>query len=231
MEDSIVADLKRKYGRVFLVSEGGKDYVFRCLRIYEFQKVINDFEVDAEAEDFIVENTLVWPTDCRPLNSLRPGTVTTVANDILDESAFTNPKKARAIFEAERDHALEAIEIMRAVVLACGDVLGVQEQDINRYTFDQLAKKTALAEQIIQIRKSIVDPTLELHLEIIDPEELIEADRAEQDRALKESLSPRNEEGRSKFGTATVNDPIARNLQDALRRAAHSGAFPFPVNV
>jgi hypothetical protein len=209
----IVSRLKEAYGEIYSASFGTQEYVFRPLTLGEYNKLLVSGMSSAEAEEYAVSCAVVWPDNPK----LRPGTITALANEILDVSSFTNPKKAKAIFEEKRDHAQDVVNVMKSVVLACHAELCLTVQDLDDMTFSQLAEKVAIAEQIIQIKKSIYDPNIELQLEIIDPEEMSEKDRqiqeAEFEKMRRKQADP---DASSSFGAARVDDPIAAKLHQAL---------------
>lgn len=211
----IVAQLKERYGQVFFTSDGRNDYAFRPLTIKEFNALANE-ESSVDAEDFAVMHALVYPENI-DLDDMKPGTVSSIAEEILTQSAFTDPKVAKHIFEEKRQLAEDVVNVMKAVVLACYEELRLTEEDVLQLTFAQLSEKVALAEQIIQIRKSIHDPSIELKLEIIDPEEQMEVDKRAQQEEMDKILHSKDPDTKSTFGTARADDPIAKRLHDALR--------------
>lgn len=215
LSQEIIAELKTKYGEVYVVSEGTKDYVFRPLLLGEFLYLSAGILSTADAEDYAVRNVLVWPENA-DVDRMKPGTISSIAVRVLELSAFTNPKMAKQIFEEKRDSANDVVNVMKALILACFPELGITETELNTYTFAMLAEKTALAEKIVQIRKTIYDPGLEMALEIIDPEELAEADKRAQEEEFRRAQNPHNIDGGSKAGTARADDPIAAKLHAAL---------------
>lgn len=212
---NLLTEIKLTHPEVFVFSQGSKDYVFRPLTLGEFAKLNAGAMSSAEAEDFAVQSAVIWP-ESFDVGAMRAGTVTSLAQEILEVSAFTNPKLARQILADKRDHADDVVNVMKALILACHAELGITNQDLEHYTFAQLAETTALAEKVVQIRKTIYDPGLELELEIIDPEELAELDRKQQEEEMRKAQNPRNIDSGSKAGTARADDPIAARLHQAL---------------
>lgn len=218
MDKATVAELKEKYGDIFAVVADGREVVIRPLTVREFEVISTGVMSSAEAEDFAVQSAVVWPPDA---TFRKAGTISALAETILSKSVFTSPREAKQVFAQQRENALDVVNVMRAVVLACHDSLRLTSQDVDMLTFKQLAKVTALAEQIIQIQKSVHDPNVELKLEIIDPEEIAEADaeaqRAEFERIQK--LGGRDADIKSNFGTARGDDPVAAKLHAAAQQA------------
>lgn len=211
----VLTDIKLQHPEVYVFSQGTKDYIFRPLALGEFAKLSTGAMSSAEAEDFAVQSAVIWPEGF-DVGNMRAGAVTALAQEILEVSAFTNPKLARKIFADKRDHADDVVNVMKALILACHAELGIDNQELEGYTFAQLAEKTALAEKVVQIKKTIYDPGLELELEIIDPEEIAEADRKLQEEELRKAQNPHNIDSGSKAGTARGDDPIAARLHQAL---------------
>jgi len=225
LSDLQIQELKEKYGSVYSVGNGVDEYVFRPLTLSEYEHIYTGFKSSVDAEDYIVDRAVVWP-DEDPLKRMKPGVITSLAEDIMEKSAFTSPALAKIVFEEGRQMAQEAVNIMKAVVLACHSELGLSECDLNDFTFSQLAQKTALAEQIVAIKKSIYDPNLELSLDIIDPDDVVEADKALQEKEFNKAMSKKDPDAGTKFGTAPVDDPVAQRLQGAFDDAKRSGRIP-----
>lgn len=209
----VIAELKEAHGEVYVAAFGSLEYIFRPLTLGEYNKILQSGMSSAEAEEYAVDCAVVWSPDSK----MRPGTITALANEILEVSSFTNPSRAKAIFEEKRDHAQDVINVMKSVVLACHAELGFNASDLDNMTFSQLAEKVAIAEQVIQIKKSIYDPNIELQLEIIDPDEVSEKDKklqeAEFERVKRKQADP---DASSSFGAARADDPIAAKLHQAL---------------
>ncbi len=217
MDKATIAALKEKHGNIFAVAADGREVVGRPLTVGEFEAISNGSMSSAEAEDYAVQSAIVWPPDVK---FRRAGTISALAETILDQSVFTSPKEAKAVFAASREQALDVVNVMRAVILACYESLRMTSQDVDNLTFKQLCDKAALAEQIIQIQKSIHDPSVELKLEIIDPEEIAEADAAAQKAEFERIQKLGGDKDiKSSFGTARADDPVAAKLHAAAQQA------------
>lgn len=216
LSHDVIVELKAEYPEIYTASEGTQDYVFRPLLMGEFLHLSAGILSSAEAEEYAVQQAVIWPRDF-DVDKMRPGVISSIAAEILEVSAFTDPKRAKAIFEQKRDAADDVINVMKALILACFPELRITEAVLHKYTFAMLAEKAALAEKIIQIRKTVYDPNLEMALEIIDPEELAEEDRRLQEEEFRRAQNPANVDGGSRAGTARADDPIAAKLHAALQ--------------
>lgn len=222
---SIISQLKQEHGEeVYSVTVAGADYAFRPLTVGEYGLLVAGSLSAAAAEDYAVEHAIIWPTDFK-ISDMMPGTITAIAGQILGASHFMDPKSSREIFNQKRAEAQSIVNTMKSVILACYQEMRMTEEDVNALTFTQLAERVAMAEQIILVRKSIFDPSLEMSLEIIDPEEQAELERLAQEEELKKTLKHnKNPDYRpSNFGAARGDDPIAAQLNAALAEAKRTG--------
>jgi hypothetical protein len=204
LDSQLIFELKNKYGNIYSVKIKDIILIFRELTFKEHSKILsyrdlNDFS-SADLEDIILEYTIVFPENYDTLK-IPPGNVTSLANEILDISGFSSAKIAKQTLDNKRFNANEVKNLMKAFVLATINTYSPEQLD--EFTFSQLAEKVALAEKIIEIKQGIngIEPT-NLRLQLIDPEEEEEKEKA---RAAKHNLS-------KPTGAATYDDPIARKL-------------------
>lgn len=204
MDEETIRGWKKTYGQVFSVDARGEEHVFRPLTHREFLDVRALGTDSAEAEEEIVAATLLHPAKIS--DRMPAGVITSMAQQIMEVSGFGSPAQMKATLEQKRAQiAGNPWSLMKALVLAT--IPAYTEEDLDNLTFDQLAAKVALGEQIIQIQQSSVGVEHEVKLDIIDPEE-----REAQEAALRQK-----EAAKKKPGTASMNDPIARKLIEALR--------------
>ncbi len=204
LSSELILDLKNQYGNIYSVNIKGTILVFRELTFKEHNKILSYKDLEdfssADLEDLILEYTIIYPENYDTLK-IPPGNVTSLANDILDISGFSSAKIAKQTLDLKRLESNEVKNLMKAFVLATINTYSPEELD--EFTFSELAEKVALAEKIIEIKQGIngIEPT-SLRLQLIDPEEEEEKEKA---RAAKHNLS-------KPAGTATYDDPIARKL-------------------
>lgn len=198
----IIDEWKREFGKVFSASIFGVDYVFRAVTFLEYDTA-ERMESSADAEDYLLDCGLLHPRDM-DLDRIPAGAVTALIEEVLEVSGFGDPKRAKAILEEERQRVSEVWGLMKSFVIAA--MPAYKEEDLNSLSFDQMAHKVALAEQIIQVNQAAFGIDNELKLDLIDPEE--EAMRAEEEA--------RKHAAQKKPGQAGYNDPIAQKLQEAL---------------
>lgn len=199
--------LKQQYGKIYSVSIRGVDYIFRSLTFAEFDEASSansDEWSAADAEEGLVLKAVLWPEET-DFDTLPAGVVTTLANEILDVSGFTDPKGAKASLDEKREQAAYVRNIMKAFVLAAMPTY--TEEQLDQYNFEQLAAKVALAEKVLEIQKAVANPNIDnITLLINDPDE-------EQEQA-EEAVEHFNKTRQP--GTATAQDPIAARLHGAL---------------
>lgn len=196
---------KQDYGQVYSVTDRGDEYVFRALTYREFDIVVRTSpESSAEAEEEVVNQGLLYPEELPP--RAPAGLVTSLAERIMEVSGFGSPKRMKAVLEQKRVAASSDLRtLMKAFIMASMPIY--TEEELDDYTFDQLAWKLALAEQVLKVQQSSIGIENEIKLDIIDPEE--EEEKAAQERQLHAVAK--------KEGTAGFNDPIAARLHQALR--------------
>lgn len=204
LDPEIVLDLKDKYGPIFTINIKGQTVVFRELTFAEFDYVAllqqSQDGSTVDSEDKIIELAVVYPDNFN-IDNLQAGIVSSLAQEILDASGFSNPKTAKAILEEKRNQAMQVRSLMKAFVLAT--ISTYKPEDLDEMTYSQLAEKVALAERIIEITQNMhaIQPN-DLKLELIDPEEEEEKKKR---TAARHNLSKTE-------GAAKYDDPIAQKL-------------------
>lgn len=124
-----------------------------------------------------------------------------MADEILSESGFANPQKAKAVLEKKREEASQVRSLMKAFVLAT--ITSYSPEDLDNLTYPKLAEKVALSEKIIEIQQAVLGiESTNVSLKLIDPEEEIEKS--------KQIISNYNKS--RKDGEAKLEDPIAYKL-------------------
>lgn len=195
--------LKQAFGTVFETTLKKQTIIFRELTFAEFDKITehqNSGESNEEIEDLIIKSTVIYPTDLK-LDNYPAGMVSALAEEILSESGFADPSKAKAVLDQKRAEASEVRSLMKAFVLAT--ITTYTPEDLDNLTYPKLAEKVALSEKIIEIKQAIlsIEPT-NVSLKLIDPNEEIE----KQNKAAEKYNKSR------KDGEAKYDDPIAQKL-------------------
>lgn len=204
IDSDVLFHLKEKYGNVYSVIIRNFNLVFRELTFQEYNKILYLRELDdfssADIEDFILNYSIVYPEDF-DLNKIPAGSVSALAENVLEISGITSVKLAISILEQKRAEVNEVKNLMKAFVLAT--ISSYTPEQLEAMTFSDLAEKVALSEKIIEIQQAIHNiPSNNISLQLIDPEEEQEK---EKERASKYNLS-------RKEGEAKYEDPIAHKL-------------------
>lgn len=195
---------KREYGRIFSISVRGVDYVFRAITFAEYDEAAA-VEDTVDAEDFLVSIALLSPpADSVEFNRIPAGVITTIAEEVLEVSGFGAPRIAVDILEQHREQVLEVRGLMKAFIIAM--MPAYRDDELDNFTFDQLAAKVALAEQIMKVHQASVGVDHEVKLDLIDPEE----------EAARQAAEVAKHNAKKPPGQAGLDDPIARKLQEAL---------------
>lgn len=196
-------ELKNKYGSIFQTNLRKEPVVFRELTFAEFDKIAeyeSSGESKTEIEDLIIRSAVIYPENM-DLDSYPAGLISSLADEILDESGFSSPARAKRILDEKRQIAAEVRSLMKAFVLST--ITTYSPEDLDNLTYSKLAERVALSEKIIEIKQSIlgIEPT-NVILQLIDPEE--------EERKLKDKAQRYNQS--RKDGEASYEDPIAHKL-------------------
>ncbi len=153
-----------------------------------------------DTEDEILKASVVYPENF-DVDSLPPGVISSLADQIIDFSGFSSAKIAKRTLDEKRIQASQVRGLMKAFVLATIHTDSPESLDL--LTYSQLAERVALAEKIIEIQQAIAGmESTNVILALIDPEEEKE----------KEKLSASRHNASKVQGAATYEDPIAQKL-------------------
>jgi len=199
-----IFELKNKYGKLYSVSIKGIDFIFRELTFKEYNGILYHQEYDslssADIEDLIISCAVVEPENF-DISKIPAGTVSILAQEILDLSGFFTPKIAKSILDQKRIESNDVKNLMKAFVLAT--ITSYTPEDLEDMTFSELAQHVALSEKIIEIRQAMNGVQYSgISLELIDPEEEI----------MKEKIAAERHDKAKPTGAAGYEDPIARKL-------------------
>lgn len=203
LDPDLVEEWKSQWGAIYTAEIRGKEFVFRAATFAEHREATrprSDWS-SADAEDKLVQACLLYPTE--DFDRLPAGIITSLAEEIVNVSGLGDPQHAKGVIEAQREVVQGVEYLMKAFVIATMPTY--TDDQLDHCTFQQLALKVALAEQIIKVQQAVMTQG-EITLDIIDPEE--EAARQEAERT-------KHATGK-KSGQAGFDDPIARKLHQAL---------------
>jgi hypothetical protein len=206
LNPELLYELKLLYGSVFETTLKKDTIVFRELTFSEFDQITehqNSGESSAEIEELIIKLGVIYPEDI-DLDHYPAGLVSSLAEEILHESGFASPGKAKRILDEKRLEASEVRSLMKAFVLAT--ITSYTPEDLDNLTYTKLAQKVALSEKIMEIKQAILGiESTNVSLQLIDPEEVMEQ---------QEDMAKRYNQSR-KEGEAKYNDPVAQKLWGA----------------
>lgn len=203
LEPDILHNLKNKYGSIFQTHLKQQPVVFRELTFAEFDRIAEyeaSGESKAEIEDLIIKSAVIYPENM-VLDNYPAGLISSLADEILEESGFSSPSRAKRVLDEKRQQAAEVRSLMKAFVLST--INTYLPEDLDELTYSKLAEKVALSEKIIEIKQSIlgIEPT-NVILQLIDPEE--------EQRKIEDKAKRYNQA--KKEGEADYQDPIAQKL-------------------
>jgi hypothetical protein len=206
LNPELLYELKLLYGSVFETNLKKDTIVFRELTFSEFDQITehqNSGESSAEIEELIIKLGVIYPENI-DLDHYPAGLVSSLAEEILHESGFASPGKAKRILDEKRLEASEVRSLMKAFVLAT--ITSYTPEDLDNLTYTKLAQKVALSEKIMEIKQAILGiESTNVTLQLIDPEEVMEQ---QEDKAKRYNQS-------RKEGEAKYNDPVAQKLWGA----------------
>jgi hypothetical protein len=196
-------ELKSLYGSVFETYLKKDLVLFRELTFAEFDQITehqNSGESSAEIEELIIKLGVIYPENIN-VDAYPAGIVSALAEEILEESGFASPKKAKRILDEKRIEASEVRSLMKAFVLAT--ISAYTPEDLDNLTYPKLAEKVALSEKIMEIKQAILAiESTNVSIQLIDPQEELE----------KQNQKVENFNKSRKDGEAKYDDPIAQKL-------------------
>lgn len=201
-----IEEWKDQYGGLFSVGVGAEEYIFRSLTITEHERVAKLSEKSMSlAEELVISAALLYPEmDEDSIGDMPAGTVSALAEEILDYSGWTNPKYAKGILDQERSRMDDLQFLIKAFILSV--MPGYKEEELDNMTFHQLFHKVALAEKTVSIQQESMGIDIPIKIDLIDPEE----EAQEQDRQQRKAAATK------KPGQAGPGDEIAAKLHQAL---------------
>jgi len=208
MDSEKIFELKNRYGNIYSVKIKNYDLIFRELTFKEYDEIIYLKDLDdyssADIEDLILKFAIVYPEDF-DINRIPPGNVSSLAQNVLDQSALTSVDLAKSIIEEKRDEINQVKNLMKAFVLATITTYSPEELDL--MTFSQLAHNVALSEKIIEIRQAMngIQPS-NISLQLIDPNS----------QTQNQSPGPNNKSRKPAVDENLTHDPIAQKLWGAV---------------
>jgi len=204
LDSDLLYELKKQHGSLFQTSIKNQVVVFRELKFSEFDRIaehqLSGDYTNLDVEDFIIKSAVVYPLEFNT-DRLPTGMISSLAEEILQESGFSSAKKAKNVLQSKREQASEVRSLMKAFVLAT--ISTYSAEDLDDMTYTKLAENVALSEKIIEIKQNIlgIQPT-NVTIQLVDPEE--EAEK-EQDFANRFNQS-------RGVGEAAYQDPVAQKL-------------------
>lgn len=204
IDPSFIFEVKNKYGSIFETAIKKQRILFRELTFAEFDKVAefqkNGDTTNADIEELIISCAVVYPQNFSP-DSYPAGAISSLADEILEESGFSSARRAKQIVEQKREKVQEVRWLMKAFVLAT--LSTYKPEELDNMTFSRLAELVALSEKIIEIQQNASGmEATNVSLQLIDPQEELEKQKDFANR-----FNSSRKEGEAKF-----EDPIARKL-------------------
>jgi hypothetical protein len=204
ISSELLYELKKKYGSLFQTSIKNQSIIFRELTFSEFDQIseyqLSKDHTSVDIEDYIIKSAVVYPSDFNS-DKYPAGQISSLSEEILEESGFSSPTKAKNVLNQKRQQASEVRNLMKAFVLAT--ISTYSAEDLDNMTYAKLAENVALSEKIIEIKQAIlgIEPT-NVSVQLVDPNE---------EKEKQEDFANRFNSSR-KPGEAKYEDPVAQKL-------------------
>lgn len=231
-----IAQLKKDYTEIFSAVIEDEEITFRALTIGEYNE-LKDIASAIDQEEFAILNAVLDPSPI-DLDNYMPGSVSTLYENILELSGFTSLEVCAYKLDLARDKVETALELMKIFILAA--MPNIDYFGLNDCSFQELADMVARAEKILDIKGGLArGAEYKMMLQTTEPSEeqpsgakrtnpFTMEDIERENRKMANSPNPdtaglwdkgpkRVEEGATKLGTASADDPVARQLWQALQ--------------
>lgn len=218
-----IIELKQKYDEVFEVKVGKQTYYFRALTIAEYNEFTDLGISSGDLEDIIVERAILFPTN--GLDYIQPGAITSLSNEILEESGFASIDKVKEELVLARDETGTIMEMMKCIILAA--MPSYRYDQLEDYTLKQITKLVGIAESILEIQATVAAGegiTMSFVEKDAPQQQRQQPQPPVRPRADHTQVNPDDLElvradpdASTKVGTAVAQDPIAAKLMAALR--------------
>ncbi|HJS83587.1 MAG TPA: hypothetical protein VJ742_12210 [Nitrososphaera sp.] len=220
--EELIAHWKKEYGSIYSAPGGKQNYIFRALTIGEHSDILRTYQSVVDIEENIVRCALLEPRD---LTAKTPaGVVSTLAEEIMEVSGFGSYDHAKSLLESKRAASNSVPVLMKAFILAT--MPAYTEEELNNLSFEQMAAKVALAEQIIKVQQAVVGIEGEVILQLLDVQEEARKQAAEEERKAQKAREQMDRFVQKGFADPDEpppvrqkidpEDPIARKLRESL---------------
>lgn len=142
-----IAQLKEKYGSLYVLNIGDNIYLYRPLTKEEFLLLLSLKDIfGMDDEDIILDKCLLYP-EKGELDNILAGEVSYVIESIVKTSGFADADN----IEHDIDKARNQVGILdnQIVMFICKAFPQLTPKDIGKFTYEQMLYHLALSEQII----------------------------------------------------------------------------------
>lgn len=225
-----LAELKDDNRKIFIADLEGTEIVFRPLTFKEYDSISTHLELGAtvtDVEDYVVESAILDPTEI-DLDDFKPGSITALAERVLDVSAFNDPDLASRAMDEAREAMMSIVQnVMKSFIYSVFPKSTITDDYLDNLTLYDMAYEAAMAERVIYIQQQSMgieglDVSLKFRMIGEEPEEEAPEPHApqfedyEMEHEIMRSHHPSHMDDGTTLGTATVDDPIAQRLLQDL---------------
>lgn len=198
----IIADAKRKYGKVFAIEDRGTTFYFRPMSNADIKHLQSLSKTGSalDLEERLIEICVIYPIE-HDYDKHSAGFVTSLCEEIRESSGWDDQDNFLVLIEEARNTASKVTSLIKAMILAA--IPTYKPEDIDNMSMFKLTETLALAERILEIQRVEEPPKLTLQGEATSP---------------AGANVPRPQQGM---------DPIAAKLQAGMAQAmAEAGVNP-----
>lgn len=167
-KDQLIAEAKKKYGKVFSTEDIGIEFIFRPMTKAEV-KYFSDLarsESTTDVEEMVVDRCVIWP-ETYDLDKHAAGFISTFCSEIRDFSGFEDQEGFVDLIDQSRASADKLTNLIKAFIIAAMPTFHPDE--IDNLTLFKSIELLGLAEKILELKSSEA-PTLAMQ----DPDDKVD---------------------------------------------------------
>jgi hypothetical protein len=145
----VISDLRKKWKNLFIIETQDGLIIFRPSNKGEFLEFTDLYNSIGElVEDIIFEKCVIYPRFSKDdIGNLHAGTVSIVAESVIDISGFSNEDIFLTLLDSNRKEMENVDNQILAIILKAFPYLTIE--DINKFDIQQYTYRLALAEAIL----------------------------------------------------------------------------------
>jgi hypothetical protein len=153
---SIIADTKRRYGKVFVTQDMGTTFYFRPMTNADIKLLqgMSTSQSRMDIEEALIDSCVIWPLNY-DYDKHSAGFVTSLCEEIREYSGFDDQDFFLQMVDQARNDANRVTTLMKALIIAA--IPAYKPEDIDNMSLFKQTETLALAERILEIHR-VPDP-------------------------------------------------------------------------